>query len=81
MGRRRASLGDSRGGRRPGLTLTITRGGHEGGGVNGYTDIDNEKSEHGRAVHCEATASGPVRGGKSESGSEGNAKMVVPGGF
>ena len=63
-----------------GLALPLTRGGHEGGGINGYPDVDTEKAEHGRAVHCDATASGPVRGGESEGGSEGAAKVVGPGG-
>ena len=62
-----------------GLALPLTRGGHEGGGVNGYTDVDNEKAEHGRVVHCDATTSGPVRGGESERGSEGAAKAAGPG--
>ena len=29
-----------------GLELPLTRGGHEGGGIDGYPDVDNEKSEH-----------------------------------
>ena len=65
---------------RRGLALPLTRGGHEGGGINGYPDLDSEKAEHGCAVHCDATASGPVRGGESEGGSEGAAKVVGPGG-
>ena len=63
-----------------GLVLPLTRGGHEGGGIDRYTDLDTEKAEHGRAVHYDATASGPVRGGESEGGSEGAAKVVGPGG-
>ena len=63
-----------------GMALTLTRGGHEGGKINGYPDFDNEKTEHGRAVHCDATASGPVQGGKSKRGSEGAAKVVGTGG-
>ena len=63
------------------MALPITRGGHEGGGINGYPDFDTEKSEHGRTVHCDATASGPVRAGESERGSEGTAKVVGAGGY
>ena len=63
-----------------GLALPLTRGGHEGGGINGYPDVDTEKAEHGRAVHCDATASGPVKGGESEVGGEGAVKVVGPGG-
>ena len=63
-----------------GLALTLTRGGPEGGGIDVYPDVDNEKAEHGRAVHCDVTASGPVRGGESEGGSKGAAQVVGPGG-
>ena len=50
--------GEEREGR--GMELTLTRGGHERGGTNRYPDFDTEKAEHGRTVHCDATASGPV---------------------
>ena len=36
--------------------------------------------QHGRAVHCDATASGPVRGGQSEGGREGADEVVESGG-
>ena len=52
-----------------GMAITLTRGGHERGGTSIYPDFDSEKAEHSRAVHCEATVSGPVRGCKSERGS------------
>ena len=63
-----------------GMELPLTRGGHERGGTNGYKDFNTEKAEHGRAVHYNATASGPVRGYESERGSEGAAKVVGAGG-
>ena len=63
------------------MALPLPIGGHEGGGINGYPDFDSEKSEHGRAVHCDATASVPMQGGKRERGSEGAAKVVGAGGY
>ena len=30
------------------MALPLTRGGHEGGRINGYPDVDTEKAEHGR---------------------------------
>ena len=44
------------------MALPLTRGGHEGGGTHRHSNINPEKAEHGRAVHCYATASGPMRG-------------------
>ena len=43
-----------------GMALLLTRGGHERGRTNIYPDFDTEKAEHVRAVHCDATASGPL---------------------
>ena len=63
-----------------GMALPLTRGGHERGGTNGYQDFNTEKAEHDRAVHCDAIASGSVRGGKSERGSKGAAMVVGAGG-
>ena len=62
------------------MAIPLTGGGHGRGGTNGYSDINPEKVEHGRAVHCYATASGPMCGCESESGSEGDPKVVVTGG-
>ena len=61
------------------MALPLTRGGHERGGTNGYPDFDTEKAEHGRAVHCDATASVPVQGCESKRASEGAAKVVGAG--
>ena len=49
-----------------GMAIPLTGGGHGRGGTNGYSGINPEKAEHGRAVHCYATASGPMRGCESE---------------
>ena len=63
-----------------GMAIPLARGGHGGGGTNGHYDINPEKAEHRRAVHCYATASGPMRGCESERGSEGASKVVGTGG-
>ena len=60
-----------------GMATPLTRGGHGRGRTNGHQDINPEKAEHGRTVHCYATASGPMRGGERERGSEVNTKVVV----
>ena len=62
------------------VVLPVPRGGHAGGGTDRNTEIHSKQVEHGRAVHCDATASGPVRGGQSEGGSEGTNEVVEPGG-
>ena len=58
------------------MALPLTRGGHEGGGTHRHSDINLEKAEQGRAVHCYATASGPMQGSKTDRGSEGYVKVV-----
>ena len=59
------------------MALPLTRAGHGGGGIYRHLNINPEKSEHGCAVHCYATASGPMRGIETERGSEGYVKVVV----
>ena len=53
------------------MVLPVPRGGHAGGGTDRHTEVNSKQAQHGRVVHCDATASGPVRGGESEGGSEG----------
>ena len=55
-------------------------GGHAGGRADGHRKIHREQAEHSRAVHCDATASGPVRGGQSEGGHKGATTVVEPDG-
>ena len=50
------------------MALPIPRGGHVGGRADGHWKVHRKQAEHGRAVHCDATASGPVRGGQSGEG-------------
>ena len=62
------------------VVLTVPSEGHAGGRTDRHTEVNRKQAEHGRTVHCEATASGPVRGGQSEGGSEGADEVVEPGG-
>ena len=62
------------------MAIPLTGEGHGRGGTNGYSDINPEKAEQGRAVHFYATASGPMRRCESERGSEGDPKVVGTGG-
>ena len=58
------------------VVLPLTGGGHEGGGARRRPNFHKQKAEHGRAVYCYATASGPLRGGDAERGSAGNTEVV-----
>ena len=62
------------------MALPVPRGGHAGGRADGQWKVQRKQAEHGRAVHCNATAYGPVRGGQSEGGREGADEVVEPGG-
>ena len=42
------------------VVLPLTGGGHEGGGDHQLPNIHKQKAEHGCAVYCYATASGPL---------------------
>ena len=44
------------------VVLTLTVGGHKGGGSHRRPNIHKQKAEYGRAVYCYATASVPLRG-------------------
>ena len=62
------------------MALPVPRGGHAGGRADGHWKVHSKQVEHGRAVHCDATASGPVRGGQSEGGHKGaNAVVEIDG--
>ena len=42
------------------VVLPVPRGGHTGDRPDRHTEIHSKQAEHGRAVHCDATASRPV---------------------
>ena len=44
------------------MALSLTGGSHEGSGVHRRQDVHNQKVEHGRAIHCNSTASVPLQG-------------------
>ena len=50
------------------MVLPVTRGSNEGGRFDGGGKIDYKQAEHGRAVHCDAAASGPVQGASAREG-------------
>ena len=58
------------------VVLSLTRGGHEGGGSHQRLNVHKQKAEHGRTVYCYATASGILQGGDAEKGSAGNTEIV-----
>ena len=62
------------------MALPVPRGGNAGGRVEGRRKIHRKQAEHDCAVHCDASASGPVRGGTSEGGHEGPTKVGEPDG-
>ena len=41
-----------------------------------YTDVNKHKAEHGCAIHCNTTASGPLRGDDTDRGGEGGNELV-----
>ena len=44
-------------------------------------DVYKQKAEHGHAVYCNGTASGPLRGGDAARRGKGNNEVVVPEGY
>ena len=61
-------------GRKVGLPLP--GGGYQGGGVRESQDIGPPEKEYGRAIHCDATDSGTLRGGGAAEGDTGPTAMV-----
>ena len=60
------------------MVIPLTGGSHEGSRVHRRQDVYKQKAEHGRAVHCNVTDSGPLRGGDAARRGEGNNEMVGP---
>ena len=58
------------------VVLSLTVGGHEGGGAHRGPNVHKHKAEHGRAVYCYMTTSGPLQGSDVERGSKGNTEVV-----
>ena len=51
-------------------------GGYQGGGDRESQDIGPPETEYGRAIHCDATDSGTLRGGGAAEGDTGPTGMV-----
>ena len=58
------------------MVLPLTGGSHEGSRVHRRQEVYKQKAEHSRAVHCNATASGPLRGGDAARRVEGKNEVV-----
>ena len=58
------------------MVLPVPGGGDEGGGDRADSDIDPPEAEHDRTNYCNATDSGPVRGGSKTAGGTGPKEMV-----
>ena len=51
-------------------------GGHQGGGGRESQDIGPLEKEYGRAIHCNSTDSGALRGGGAAAGDTGPTEIV-----
>ena len=60
------------------MFLPLTGGSHEVIRVHRRQDVYKQKAEHGRAVHCNVTASGPLRGGDAARRGEGDNEVMGP---
>ena len=62
------------------MVLPLPGGGHEESGVHRRKDVYKQKTYHGRAIHFNATSSGPLRGEDTTRGGEGGNEVVGPDG-
>ena len=60
------------------MVLPLAGGGHEGSRFHRRKDVYKYKAEHGSAIHCNTTASGPLRGDNTERRGDGGNEVVVP---
>ena len=60
------------------MVLHLPGGGHEGSRVHRRKDVYKRKAEHGRAIHCNATAYGPLQGDDTVRRGAGNNEVVGP---
>ena len=58
------------------MDLPPPSGGYQGSGYSESTDIGPPETEYGRAIHCDATDSGTLRGGGAAGGDTGPSTMV-----
>ena len=63
-------------GERWAMVLTVPGGGDEGGGDRADFYVNPSEAEHGRAIYCDATDSGPMQGGSETTGGTGPKEMV-----
>ena len=60
------------------IVLPLTGGGREGSRVHRHKDVYKQKAEHGRAIHCNVTASGTLQGDDAARRGEGDTEVVGP---
>ena len=60
------------------MVLPFLGGGHEGSRFSRRTEVYKQKLEHGRAIHCNTTASGPLQGDDIDRRGEGDNEVVGP---
>ena len=58
------------------MVLPLPGGGHEGSRFYRRKDVYKQKAEHGCAIHCNATASGPLKGDDTDRRGEGGNEVV-----
>ena len=58
------------------MGLPASGGGTRGSGVRGDREVGNKEAEHGCAIYCDATDSGPLQEGHSVAGSKGVLAVV-----
>ena len=58
------------------MVLPLNGGGHEGSRVHRRKDVYKQKADYGREIHCNATASGPLRGVDTARQGKGDNEVV-----
>ena len=60
------------------MVLPLPGGSHEGSRFYRRKDVYKQKAEHGRVIHYNATASGPLQEDDTDRRREGENEVVVP---
>ena len=60
------------------MVLPLPGGGHEGSRFYRHKYVYKKKAEHCRAIHCNATASGPLQGDDTDRWGKGDNEVVGP---
>ena len=60
------------------MVLPLTGRSHEGSRVHRRMEVYKQKAEHGRAIYCNMTASGPLQEGNAARRGKGDNEVVGP---